>query len=139
MSSFNLSELFESVVDVVPDREALVTPARRLTYAELDERANRLAHHLAAHEGGWQVRGNANEALVYYDPDGRPVDPGSTPTSSSPDAVPLFNTAAGIDIDPQTVESTWAGERCDYDTIIIDLLARERRAAEADIDLVDAA
>ncbi|MFD6345846.1 acyl-CoA synthetase [Streptomyces roseolus] len=50
---YNLADLFESVVDVVPEREALVyvdhpgTGAeRRLTYAELDEAANRLAHHL---------------------------------------------------------------------------------------------
>jgi 3-oxocholest-4-en-26-oate---CoA ligase len=45
MATFNLAELYESVADVVPDRVAVVTPARRLTYAELDERANRLAHH----------------------------------------------------------------------------------------------
>jgi fatty-acyl-CoA synthase len=45
--TYNLADLFESVVDVVPDRTAVVTPARRLTFAELDERANRLAHHLA--------------------------------------------------------------------------------------------
>ena len=43
---FNLADIFESVVDVVPDREALVCGDRRLTYAELDVRANRLAHHL---------------------------------------------------------------------------------------------
>ncbi|MFG3365647.1 acyl-CoA synthetase [Streptomyces sp. NPDC090032] len=50
---YNLADLFESVVDVVPDREALVhidhpgTGAeRRLTYAGLDAAANRLAHHL---------------------------------------------------------------------------------------------
>ncbi|MFJ5550940.1 acyl-CoA synthetase [Streptomyces sp. NPDC093225] len=50
---YNLADLFESVVDVVPDREALVyvdhpgTGAeRRLTYRELDAAANRLAHHL---------------------------------------------------------------------------------------------
>ncbi|MEU8795388.1 acyl-CoA synthetase [Streptomyces sp. NPDC048643] len=50
---YNLADLFESVVDVVPDREALVyvdhpgTGAeQRLTYAELDAAANRLAHHL---------------------------------------------------------------------------------------------
>ncbi|MFE1440329.1 acyl-CoA synthetase [Streptomyces sp. NPDC058739] len=50
---FNLADLFESVVDVVPDREALVyvdhpgTGAeRRLTYAELDAAANRIGHHL---------------------------------------------------------------------------------------------
>jgi acyl-CoA synthetase (AMP-forming)/AMP-acid ligase II len=50
---YNLADLFESVVDVVPDREALVyidrpgTGAeRRLDYAELDAAANRIAHHL---------------------------------------------------------------------------------------------
>lgn len=50
---YNLADLFESVVDAVPDREALVhldhpgTGAeRRLTYARLDAAANRLAHHL---------------------------------------------------------------------------------------------
>ncbi|MGI3229641.1 acyl-CoA synthetase [Streptomyces sp. GTA36] len=50
---YNLADLFESVVDVVPDREALVyidhpgTGAeRRLTYSELDAAANRVAHHL---------------------------------------------------------------------------------------------
>jgi 3-oxocholest-4-en-26-oate---CoA ligase len=45
--SFNLSALFEQVADTVPDREALVTPARRLTFRELDERATRAAHLLA--------------------------------------------------------------------------------------------
>ncbi|WP_128978367.1 acyl-CoA synthetase [Streptomyces roseicoloratus] len=50
---YNLADLFESIVDVVPDREALVyvdhpgTGAeRRLTYAGLDAAANRVAHHL---------------------------------------------------------------------------------------------
>jgi acyl-CoA synthetase (AMP-forming)/AMP-acid ligase II len=43
---FNLADLFESVADAVPDREAVVCGDRRLTYAELDRRANRLAHHL---------------------------------------------------------------------------------------------
>ncbi|UNO38793.1 acyl-CoA synthetase [Streptomyces sp. MST-110588] len=53
---YNLADLFESVVDTVPGREALVfldhpgTGAeRRLTYAELDRAANRLAHHLRDH------------------------------------------------------------------------------------------
>ena len=44
---YNLADLFESVVDAVPEREALVCGDRRLTFAELDARANRLAHHLA--------------------------------------------------------------------------------------------
>ena len=43
---FNLADLFESVADAIPDREALVCDAHRLTYAELDARSNRLAHHL---------------------------------------------------------------------------------------------
>ena len=45
---FNLADLFESVVDAVPDAPAVVAGPRRLTYAALDERANRLAHCLAA-------------------------------------------------------------------------------------------
>ena len=43
---FNLADLFEIVVDTVPDRLALVAGDVRLTYADLDERANRVAHHL---------------------------------------------------------------------------------------------
>ena len=43
----NLADIFEVVVDAVPDREALVAGDRRLTYAALDERANRLAAVLA--------------------------------------------------------------------------------------------
>ncbi|HEX2849603.1 MAG TPA: acyl-CoA synthetase [Acidimicrobiales bacterium] len=42
--TFNLADLFELVVDTVPDDEALVCGERRFTYAQLDERANRLAH-----------------------------------------------------------------------------------------------
>lgn len=47
MASYNLADLFESVVDTVPDRTALVAGTARLSFAELDARANRLAHHLA--------------------------------------------------------------------------------------------
>jgi 3-oxocholest-4-en-26-oate---CoA ligase len=44
--TFNLADLLEIVVDTVPDREALVAGAARRTFAELDERANRVANHL---------------------------------------------------------------------------------------------
>ena len=44
--TFNLADLFEAVADRVPDREALIVGDRRLTYSQLDERANRLAHAL---------------------------------------------------------------------------------------------
>ncbi|GAA2423632.1 acyl-CoA synthetase [Actinomadura vinacea] len=43
---FNYADLFEGVADAIGDRVALVCGARRLTYAELDAQANRLAHHL---------------------------------------------------------------------------------------------
>jgi 3-oxocholest-4-en-26-oate---CoA ligase len=46
--SYNLAELFERVADAVPEREALVTPTVRCTYAQLDARATRFAHALAA-------------------------------------------------------------------------------------------
>ena len=44
----NLADIFEIVADAVPEREALVAGDRRLTFAALDERANRLAAVLAA-------------------------------------------------------------------------------------------
>ena len=45
---FNLADLFESLADTVGERTAVVCGDQRLTYAELDARANRLAHHLQA-------------------------------------------------------------------------------------------
>jgi acyl-CoA synthetase (AMP-forming)/AMP-acid ligase II len=47
---FNHADLFEGLADAIGDRPALVAPGpsglTRLTYAELDAHANRLAHHL---------------------------------------------------------------------------------------------
>jgi len=45
---FNIADLFESIADVVPERDAVVCGDERRTYAELDARANQLAHHLAS-------------------------------------------------------------------------------------------
>jgi len=45
--ALNLADLFELVVDTVPDRPALVAGTTRWTYRELDRRANRFAHALA--------------------------------------------------------------------------------------------
>src|SRR5258708_363762 len=45
---FNLADLWECVADVVPARTAIVCGSSRLTYAELDQRATRLAHGLAS-------------------------------------------------------------------------------------------
>lgn len=43
---FNIADLLEMVADKVPERTALVCGDRRLTFAELDRRANQLAHYL---------------------------------------------------------------------------------------------
>lgn len=50
--TFNLADLFEAAVDAYGDREYLVAADERRTYAEMEERANRLAHFLAAHGVG---------------------------------------------------------------------------------------
>src|SRR5512140_1839252 len=42
---FNVADLLEAAADRVPEREVLVCGPDRLTYAELDARANRLAHY----------------------------------------------------------------------------------------------
>lgn len=43
---FNLATVFATVARAVPDQEVLVWRDRRLTYAQLDARADGLAHHL---------------------------------------------------------------------------------------------
>jgi acyl-CoA synthetase (AMP-forming)/AMP-acid ligase II len=45
---WNIADLFEQAVDAWPDREYVVADGERRTYAEMEARANRLAHHLAA-------------------------------------------------------------------------------------------
>jgi len=46
--AFNLADFIEHTVDVVPDRIAFILGDRQMTFAELEARANRLAHHLAS-------------------------------------------------------------------------------------------
>jgi acyl-CoA synthetase (AMP-forming)/AMP-acid ligase II len=46
--AFNLADFIEHTVDAVPDRTALIFGERHLTFAELEARANRLAHHLVS-------------------------------------------------------------------------------------------
>ena len=46
---YNLADLFEAVVDALPDDYTAVAAGdRHLSYRELDARSNRIAHHLAA-------------------------------------------------------------------------------------------
>ena len=46
--ALNFADLFEHATDVFGDRVAVISGDRSVTYAELEERTNRLAHHLAA-------------------------------------------------------------------------------------------
>ncbi len=43
---FNLADLFECVAAAVPNNEAVISGDTRLTFAQLDKRANRFANHL---------------------------------------------------------------------------------------------
>lgn len=47
-NQFHLADLFETVAATVPDRVAIATDTRSITYAELDRRANAVASGLAA-------------------------------------------------------------------------------------------
>ncbi|KZX56552.1 AMP-binding protein [Halioglobus sp. HI00S01] len=49
---FNIADMYEMVADKVPGRDALVCGDQRATFAELDQRANQLAHYLAANGVG---------------------------------------------------------------------------------------
>jgi acyl-CoA synthetase (AMP-forming)/AMP-acid ligase II len=44
--ALNIADLAEHAVDAVPDRVALICGDEKLTYAQLEEKANRLAHYL---------------------------------------------------------------------------------------------
>jgi acyl-CoA synthetase (AMP-forming)/AMP-acid ligase II len=44
--ALNIADLAEHAIDAVPDRVALICGDQQLTYAQLEERANRLAHYL---------------------------------------------------------------------------------------------
>ncbi|MBF6165300.1 acyl-CoA synthetase [Streptomyces gardneri] len=44
--SYNIADLVEHAVDLMPDRVALADDGREVTYAQLEERANKLAHYL---------------------------------------------------------------------------------------------
>jgi acyl-CoA synthetase (AMP-forming)/AMP-acid ligase II len=44
--ALNIADLAEHAIDAVPDRVALICGDNQLTYAQLEERANRLAHYL---------------------------------------------------------------------------------------------
>ncbi|MBJ7283280.1 MAG: AMP-binding protein, partial [Acidimicrobiia bacterium] len=63
---WNLADLFEAVSDAVPERTALICGDYRSTFAALDERATRLANHLASQGIG---RGDHIGLYVYNGPE----------------------------------------------------------------------
>src|SRR5579859_6205860 len=46
--ALNMADIFEHAADAFPDRIALIHGELEITYSELEDEANRLAHHLAA-------------------------------------------------------------------------------------------
>src|SRR6202789_1719916 len=46
--ALNMADIFEHAVDAFPERVAVICGERQVTYRELEDEANRLAHHLAA-------------------------------------------------------------------------------------------
>jgi len=50
--ALNIADLFEHAADMFPDRVAVACGDRSITFAQLEERANRLAHYLAQHGVG---------------------------------------------------------------------------------------
>ncbi len=48
LSTFNFADIWEAIADRVSDRVAVVSGDRRLTFGEIEDHANRLAHHLAS-------------------------------------------------------------------------------------------
>jgi acyl-CoA synthetase (AMP-forming)/AMP-acid ligase II len=47
--ALNIADLAEHAIDAVPDRVALISGDNQLTYAQLEDKANRLAHYLIDH------------------------------------------------------------------------------------------
>lgn len=64
--TYSLADLFELVAGAIPERLALICGDRRMTYGQLDERANRLAAYLQQHGIG---RGDAVGLQLYNGPE----------------------------------------------------------------------
>ena len=64
---FNIADMYEMVADKVPARDALVCGDQRTTFAQLEERANQLAHYLASQGVG------VGDHVEVYDRSGKRV------------------------------------------------------------------
>ncbi|MBM4532750.1 AMP-binding protein, partial [Rhodococcus hoagii] len=74
--AINIADLVEHSIDLNPDRLALVDADRELTFAQLEEKANRLANYLRDHGVGPGDKvgiysRNTIEAIVSMSPSSR--------------------------------------------------------------------
>ena len=76
-----------------------------------------LYHHKVLHEGGWNVRGDANHAVTFVNPDGRPMpEVAPPPPRTDPAAIRREHVELGIEIRPDTITAKWdALETLDLD------------------------
>lgn len=67
--TLNIADLFEAVADAVPERVILTCESEQRTYAQLEERSNRLAHHLrsAGVEPGDHVSVHMRNRIEYVE------------------------------------------------------------------------
>jgi hypothetical protein len=73
-------------------------------------------HHRAVHEGGYRVERDADGALRFHRPDGRPIPEVPAPAAVPADPVAALRAhhrAQGLDIDARTALPSWTGERLD--------------------------
>ncbi|MGC4987967.1 acyl-CoA synthetase [Nocardia salmonicida] len=116
---FNVADLFEHAADAVPERTAVHCGDRRVTYRELDERANRLAHHLAAHGVG-----NGDHVGVY--------------SRNSIEAIEAMYAAFKLRAIPVSVNYRYVADEVRYIADNADLVAliHERRYSDIVADVV---
>ena len=76
-----------------------------------------LYHHKVLHEGGWHVTGDADGALTFIDPHGRPMPEVSLPPpKTDAGAIRRENVTAGVQIRADTITAKYdALERLDLD------------------------
>jgi len=91
-------------------------------------------HHRLVHEGGFSVRATDDGLFVFSRPDGSRIAPNGEPrfrgiVSRGSKAIRLqllaMNTAHGLQIDADTSQTLWLGERLDY-SLAIEALYLER-------------
>ena len=85
--TFNLADIVEAAVDRVPDRPALVSAARTVTYAQLEDRANRLA--------AWLTEQKVMILTIIGDAVARPLIDEYKANSGNYDASSLFTIGSG--------------------------------------------